>query len=94
MNDQIFDLQVDKEKILRKVNELQNLIAIWIDTMLSNKVDCIKEMTQPVPSNLRELEIHATIFNAFITISDNLKNGWETHLGLFKATYADLFKYL
>lgn len=49
---------------------------------------------RPVSSNLREIEIPATIFNAFITVLDNLKSGWDTHLGFLKTTYAYIFKYL
>lgn len=75
LNDQISSLQVDKEKVLRKVDELENLISIQLDTMLSNKEDCMKKISQPISSSLRELEIHATVLNEFITILDILKSG-------------------
>lgn len=74
LNDKISRINTEKDKILRRVGELHNLIAPWLDTMLSNKVDCMKAMAQPVSSDLREVEIHATVFSAFITILDNLKN--------------------
>lgn len=35
----------------------------------------MKEMGRPISSDLRELEIHATIFSAFIIVLDNLKSG-------------------
>lgn len=94
INDQISSFQVDKDTILRKVSELQNLIAPQLDNMLSYKVYCMKEMARSVPFDLKELEIHAIVFSAFITILDNLKSGWDTHLGILKSIYADIFKYL
>lgn len=54
----------------------------------------MREMAQHISSNLRELEIHATIFSEFITLLDNLKSGWDAHLGFLKTAYADHFKYL
>lgn len=62
--------------------------------MLRNKVDCMKEMTQLVSYDLKEVEIHATIFIAFIIVLDNLKSGWDTHLGFLKTIFADILKYL
>lgn len=62
--------------------------------MLRNKVDCMKAMTQHVSYDLKEVEIHATIFSAFITILDNLKSGWDTHLGSLKTIFVDIFKYM
>lgn len=54
----------------------------------------MKEMAQPVSSDLKEVEIHAIVFSAFITILDNLKSGWDTHLQYLKTIFADIFKYL
>lgn len=95
LNDQISSLNMDKDMILRRVGELQNLIAPQLDTMLSNEVDCMKAMDQPVSSDLKEVEINnAIIFSAFIIVLANLKSGWDTHLGSFKTIFADIFKYL
>lgn len=94
LNDYISSLNVDKNTILRRVDELQKFITPWLDTMLSNKVDCMKAMTQPVSSDLKEVDIHATIFSAFIVVLDNFKSGWDTHLGSLKTIFANIFKYL
>lgn len=92
LNDQISSLNVEKDRILRKVGELWNLIAPRMDTMLSNKVDCIKAMAQPIPTELKDVEIHAYVFSAFITILDNLKIGWDTHLEFLNILFVDIFK--
>lgn len=55
LNDQISSLNVDKDRILRRVGELRNLIAPRMDTMLSNKVDCMKAMAQPIPTELKDV---------------------------------------
>lgn len=85
---------MDKDTILRRVGELRNLISPRLDTMLSNKVDYMKTMAQPVSSDLKDVKIHATVFSAFIRVLDNLKSGWDTHLGSLKTIFADIFKYL
>lgn len=94
LNDKISSLNAEKDRILRRVGELQNLIALRMDTMLSNKVYFLKAMTQPVVTELNDVEIHAYVFSAFITFLDNLKNGWDTHLGFLKTTFSSIFKYV
>lgn len=48
--DQSLGLNSDKERIMRWIGELWNLIAPWMDTMLSNEVDCLKTIARPVPT--------------------------------------------
>lgn len=79
---------------MRQVGELWNLIAPRMDTMLSNKVDCIKTMVPPVLTELNDVDMYAYVFSAFIIILDNLKNGQDTHLGFLKTIFADIFKYV
>lgn len=62
--------------------------------MLRNKVDCLKTMVQPVPSKLKDVEIYAYVFSVVITVLDNLKSGWDTHLGFLKTVFVDIFKYV
>lgn len=92
--DQILILNIENDRILRQFGELQNLITPQMDTKLNNNVDCMKTMTQPVLSELKDVEIYAYVFSAFITILDNLKTRWDTHLGFFKKLFVDIFKHV
>lgn len=94
LTDQISSLNLEKDKILSRFGELQNLISPRMDTTLSNKVDFSKTMAKPVPFELKDVEIYAYVFSAFIIVLDNLKNGWDTHLGFWKTIFADIFKYV
>lgn len=94
LNNRISSLNSDKDEILRRVGELWNLIAPQMDTMLSNKVDCMKAMAQLVLTKLKDVEIHTYVFSTFIIVFDNLKNGWDSHLRFLKTIFADIFKYV
>lgn len=94
LTNQILNLNSENDRILRHVSEIWNLISPQMDTMLSNKVDFLKTMEQVVPSELKDVEIYAYVFNAFIIVLDNLKNGWDTYLGFLKTIFVDIFKYV
>lgn len=70
--DQIFKLEKHRDKIIRRENELRNLIGPRLDNLLFHKTECISNLQKEDPTTSDEIEYYASILNGFISILESL----------------------
>lgn len=94
ITEQIKNFEKEKERIVRQIGELQNLIGPQLDTLLYHKMDCIQNMSYDTLTNIAAIEFHAYFLNGLVSILEKLRAGWNTYLGFLKLSYVDILEHV
>lgn len=91
---QVFSLEREKDKIIRRAGSLRGLVSPWLDSLSVHKKECIDMVGKPTSTELNEKESFSHVLHGLVSIFGTLKSGWDSYLELLERAYLEIFKYI